>query len=269
MNQKICPGRPEMAEGEQKTRALAASGAEISNDLTAAGKPVFYGVSTGPGDPELMTLKAVCCIEKAEVLAVPRTMKKHTMALDIAAQAADIEGKEILYLDFSMSRDQEQRDREHRENAEKIVSCLQSGKTTAMLAIGDVSLYSTYGYVRGVVQEAGFPVETVAGVNSFSAAAAISGRMLTQPDQPLMIIPEQYDDVEEALRFPGTKVVMKPGRDSALWKEQLKNTGLLDDSAVVINCGLPDQACYAKAADAPEKTGYFTLVLVNSEEKAR
>ena len=93
MNQKICPGRPEMAEGEQKTRALAASGAEISNALTAAGKPVFYGVSTGPGDPELMTLKAVCCIEKAEVLAVPRTMKKHTMALDIAAQAADIEGK--------------------------------------------------------------------------------------------------------------------------------------------------------------------------------
>lgn len=230
-------------------------------------KPVFYGVSTGPGDPEMMTLKAVRCIERADVLAVPRTMKRHTMALDIAGQAADIRGKELLYLDFSMSRDPQQREREHLENAEKITACLEAGKTTAMLAIGDVSLYSTYGYVRGVVQKAGFPVVTIPGVNNFSAGAAVANRMLTQPDQPLTIIPEQYEDVKGALRFPGTKVLMKPGRDSAAWKQQLKEAGCLDDAAVVVNCGLEKEACYLHAEDAPDHTGYFTIILVNSEHE--
>ena len=228
-------------------------------------KPVFYGVSTGPGDPELMTLKAVRCVERADVLAVPRTMKRHTMALDIAVQAADIEGKELLYLDFSMSRDPRQREREHLENAEKITASLKAGKTTAMLAIGDVSLYSTYGYVRGVVQKAGFPVVTIPGVNSFSAGAAAANRMLTQPDQPLTIIPEQYEDVDGALKLPGTKVLMKPGRNSAAWKQQLKNAGCLEDAAVVVNCGLEEEACYLHAEDAPDRTGYFTLIMVNSQ----
>ncbi len=230
-------------------------------------KPVFYGVSTGPGDPGLMTLNAVKCVEAADVLAVPRTMKKNTMAKDIAAQAADITGKEILYLDFSMTKDPEVRAREHRESAEKIVETLRRGKTTAMLAIGDVSLYSTFGYVRGVVQEAGFTVVTIPGVNSFSAAAAVSNRMLTQPNSPLMVIPEQYDDVETALRFPGTKVMMKPSRNSDQWKRQLEETGLLEHAAVVVDCGLPTEACYAHAADAPDKTGYFTLIMVNDEEQ--
>lgn len=254
-----------MNEHMQMNKQTAAETAGSGDELNR--KPVFYGVSTGPGDPELMTLKAVRCIEHVDVLAVPRTMKKHTMALDIAAQAADIAGKELLYLDFSMSRDPQQRSREHRENAEKIIECLHAGKTTAMLAIGDVSLYSTYGYVRGVVEKAGFPVVTIPGVNSFSAGAAVANRMLTQPDQPLTIIPEQYEDVEGALHSPGTKVLMKPGRNSAAWKQQLKEAGCLDDAAVVVNCGLESEACYRNAADAPDRTGYFTLILVNSEEE--
>ena len=67
-------------------------------------KGIFYGISVGPGNPELMTIKAVKQLNKVKVIATPRTKNGKTMALDIASQMIDMEDKQILYLDFAMTK---------------------------------------------------------------------------------------------------------------------------------------------------------------------
>ena len=108
---------------------------------------VLYGVSVGPGDPELITLKAVRLIKECPVLAVPRTKGENTLALSIVKQAADIRGKEIVYTDFSMTRDKEVLNKNYDRIAGLLAEYLEKGQNVAMLNIGDISIYSTFSYV--------------------------------------------------------------------------------------------------------------------------
>ena len=86
-----------------------------------AKKGVFYGVGIGPGDPELLTLKAVRILEGCEVIAAPRTKGEATLALEIAGKAVDLSGKEILPLEFTMDRDPEVRMAAYRAAAEQLI----------------------------------------------------------------------------------------------------------------------------------------------------
>ena len=85
------------------------------------GRATLYGVGVGPGDPELLTLKAVRIIEQCEAIAVPRTSRGATVALDIVRGAVNLEGKTIVYLDFVMSRDPHVVAEGHRKAAGLIV----------------------------------------------------------------------------------------------------------------------------------------------------
>ena len=91
-------------------------------------KGVFYGVGVGPGDPELMTLKAVRVLRDCPVIAAPRTRDGAMLALDIAAQAVDLKEKMILPLFFPMERDAQRLETAHRAAAEAVESCLEQGK---------------------------------------------------------------------------------------------------------------------------------------------
>ena len=117
----------------------------------------FYGVSVGPGDPELLTLKAVRCLERCPVLAAPQTASGRMLALDIARGAADLRGKTILPLHFVMSREEEALRASHQEAAEKVRACLDAGQDVAMLNLGDVSVYATYGYLEEILKEQDVP----------------------------------------------------------------------------------------------------------------
>jgi sirohydrochlorin cobaltochelatase len=113
---------------------------------------ILYGVSVGPGDPELITVKALRTMEKCPVIAVPRTGGTKTLALDIARQAMDLSGKEILYLDHRMVRDADTLRAQYREDAAILTEYLQQGKDVALLNLGDVSVYSTYCYIAEEVK---------------------------------------------------------------------------------------------------------------------
>ena len=106
-------------------------------------KGVLYGVSVGPGDPELLTLKALRTIQACPVVAAPRTKGGGMVALDIARQAADLSGKEILPLDFSMSPDPAVRAAAHAAAVQLVRARLDPGQAVAMPNLGDVSIYAT------------------------------------------------------------------------------------------------------------------------------
>ena len=222
----------------------------------------FYGVGVGPGDPELLTRKAVGVLERCPVLATPRTRTGSSVALEIVRGAVELEGKTLLPLDFPMSREEGELRAAHRAAAETVRPHLEAGRDVAMAVLGDVSLYSTFCYVMEILRGEGFPCAMVPGVPSFCAAAALLGRSLTRPDAPLHILPGGWEGAEGALDLPGTKVLMKSGRQYPRLLEELDRRGMLEEAAMVENCGLPGQRAFPTLGDRPESTGYFTTILL-------
>ena len=111
---------------------------------------VLYGVGVGPGDPELMTVKAVRIIREADIIAVPDGQTAQNIAADY------LEGKEILPCSMPMLRDKALLAQKHDEAAERICALLEQGKTVAFLTLGDPSVYSTYMYVHRRVLARGY-----------------------------------------------------------------------------------------------------------------
>ena len=222
----------------------------------------FYCVGVGPGDPELITVKAVRTLEKCQVIAVPRTKGSDTLALEIARAAADLSGKLILPLDISMTRDEAKRAAEYDAAAAAVAEHLDRGEDVAMPNIGDVSIYATCIYVQDRLENAGYDSIMIPGVPSFCAVAARLGRTLTERDLPLHIIPGGGMDVEGELNQAGTKVLMKSGRQIKSVCDALKRTGQFDRAAMVANCGLPDERVFEDLSELPDDVGYFATIIV-------
>ena len=223
----------------------------------------FYGVSVGPGDPELLTLKAVRCIEQCPVLAAPRTAEGRMLALEIVKGAVDVSGKTILPLHFAMSRDADTLRASHEAAAGAVREALDAGQDVAMLNLGDVSIYATYGYLEEILKAQGYPTARIAGVPSFCAAAAALGRSLTDGmEAPLTLAPGRH--AEQVLDAPGAKVLMKSGRQLPAALAALRQRGLLEKSAMACNCGLPEQTLWPDLSsyDPARPAGYFTTIIV-------
>lgn len=225
-------------------------------------KGILYGVSVGPGDPEHMTLKALRCLEKVPVIAAPRTRGKNNRALDTVVANMDISGKEICYLDFAMKKDSDILDSTHNTQAKQIEEFLAQGKDVAMLNIGDASLFGTFCYVRDIVEADGYESVTIPGVTSFCAVAAELGQSLTNMGDPLVIIPGSFENVSEQLDCPGTKVLMKSASALGEVKKLLAEKGLAEKSAMIADCGLPNQRVFRNIMDSSDNEGYFVTILV-------
>ena len=220
-------------------------------------KGTFYGVSVGPGDPELLTLQAVRLIRKCPVLAAPQTSSGQMLALDIARSALGkaLDGKTIVPLHFAMSRDPAVLAASHKAAVQAVRPYLDAGQDTAMLNLGDVSIYATFGYLQRLLEAEGVP--------SFCAAAARLNVPLTGGmDAPLTIAPGSW--AGRMLDTSGTKVLMKTGRQLPALLDTLRQADKLKNSALVCNCGLPDeQVCPDLSRGQPQvQPGYFTTVLV-------
>lgn len=224
---------------------------------------ILYGVGVGPGDPELITLKAMRTIEACPVVATPQTASGATVALDIARAAVDLADKEILPLRFSMGGEGAQRAERHAQAVDKIVERLERGLDVALLNLGDPSIYATFQRIAKAVRERGYEVRIIPGVPSFCAVAAALGADLTpQMDTPLHIAPATAAEAPEVCAWPGTKVLMKAGGQLGELKQDLAHAGVLDRAAAVTDCGMASEQVFFSLGDAPEASGYFTTVVV-------
>ena len=223
---------------------------------------VFYAVSVGPGDPELLTRQACRVLEVCDVIAAPRTKAGRMLALDIAAGAVDMQGKTILPLDFTMAHDAAVREESYRTAAGAIEAELTTGQDVAMVNLGDVSVYATAYYVLERVRSDGFEVVMCPGVTSFCAVAARLGRSLTRMDEPLHILPGSMD-MDSALTLEGTKVLMKSGKAIHETAEALKRHGLLANAGMVVDCGLETEQVYTDLRQLPEEISYFATIVAD------
>lgn len=223
-----------------------------------AGK--LYGVGIGPGDPELLTLKAVRVIKEADVIAVPGRKKEDTVAYQITVQAVpEITGKEILEIDWPMTKDKEILKRSHNSAADRVAEVLESGRNVAFLTLGDTTVYATYLYVHKLILERGYEAEIVSGITSFCAVAAKLNMGLVENSEPLHVIPASYQ-IEDALKLSGTKVLMKAGKKMGEVKKQL--LAMASEAVMIENCGMPGEKIYRSVAEIPEDAGYYSLIIV-------
>ncbi len=248
---------------------------------------VLYGIGVGPGDPELMTLKAINTIKACDIIAIPAVSKEECYAYSIVqAVLPEIEKKQIMCTPFPMIKDKEKLTISHNKIYCDIVSELQDGKNVVMLTIGDPSVYSTYMYIHKRVMQAGFTAVMISGVPSFCAAAARLGISLGEMRDEIHIIPASYD-VRDTVGYGGTCVYMKSGKKLAELIEVLRTTDGSDTKTDegadmclsdvnskggirkkkmtvygVTNCGMESERVYRGLDELTEAKGYLTIVIV-------
>lgn len=220
---------------------------------------ILYGTGVGPGDPELMTLKAVRLIRENEVIALPGAAAKETVAYQIAVQAVPgLEKKTLLAVDMPMTHDKEEMNRKHDEAAALVESYLEQGKNVVFLTLGDPTIYSTYLYVQKRVSAHGYQTELVSGITSFCAAAARTNTPLAEWDEQLHVLPAVHR-LENRLDAPGNYVLMKSGRKMSQVKEILAKSG--KDVVMVENCGMEHEHIYRSVEEIPDDAGYYSLII--------
>lgn len=221
--------------------------------------PIAYGVGVGPGDPELMTLKAVRLIRENEVIAVPGKNPKESVAYQIAVQnVPELGDKELVPMDTPMTRDRERLKKAHRKCADVLESYLDKGKNIVYITLGDPTVYCTFSYIQRLLEADGYTTALVSGVPSFCAAAARLRVPLAEWNQPLHIIPAAHTE-EFPLQNGENYVLMKSASRMKEVKAFLRQSGKSVYAAE--NCGMENEKLCYGVDEIPDDAGYFSLMI--------
>ncbi len=241
----------------------------------------FYVVGVGPGDPQLMTLKAAKILEDCDVWFVPSAFENGgSMALQIASGVVAQEGKTILSHRFPMKQIHrgEAPDPEVKsawqEAAKTIMASLADGKDVVFPTLGDPAIYSTGFYVCETLQEYGSPfkVEIIPGVSAIGASSAAAALPLCLGDERLVVIPATFENerIRELLELSDVVVFMKVYKVMERLVGLLEELGLVDNAVLVERCSLDDQKIWT---DVREAVGcdihYFSTMVVRKDRCMR
>ncbi|CVK20259.1 precorrin-2 C(20)-methyltransferase [Sporomusa sphaeroides] len=233
---------------------------------------IFYGVGVGPGDPELLTLKAINAIKSSDVVIAPRTEKKdESTALSIARPYIQ-EGTEVLELVFPMNYNAQALSDAWVNNKEIILGLLNSGKKVAFLTLGDPMLYSTYMYVFRLLEASGHEIVNIPGVNSFSAIGNRLGVALAEGGDILSIVPATIDDerLERVLAASDNVVLMKVYKNYTEIVEKLHKHGMVENAVMVSKCGLEGEEIIRDlAAAGNQKVNYLSTILTKRSKVSK
>jgi len=225
---------------------------------------IFYGVGVGPGDPELLTVKAINVIRQADVIIAPKTEKKEdSVALEIAKPFLK-EDVEIVKLVFPMVFHDEILSTAWENNKNTISELLAAGKKVVFLTLGDPMFYSTYIYVFRLLENCGYPIETIPGVTAFCAIASKLGYPIVEGNDILSIIPATIEEqkLDKALKMADNVVLMKVYKNSGEVIEKLQQHNLAENAVMISRCGLDDEQVIHNLQDiAEQKVNYLSTIL--------
>lgn len=228
---------------------------------------ILYGIGVGPGDPELLTLKALRCIKESDVIILPSEPKEECYAYNIVKKVyPQIDKKEIVCLPFPMIKEKAKLKKAHDEIYGRITGYLEEVKTVAFLTIGDPCVYSTYSYIHTRVTEDGRRAVIISGVPSFCAVSGVLGISLGDNKDEIHIIPASYD-IQPTLELKGTRIYMKAGEKLRELKEALlAQEPEKYEIYAVSNCGLDNEQIRTGLNNLDEKSGYLTVVIVKERK---
>jgi precorrin-2/cobalt-factor-2 C20-methyltransferase len=230
----------------------------------------LIGVGTGPGDPELMTLKAVRALAEADVVA-------HFAKRGNAGNARAIVGAHLrpgiieLPLDYPVTTEIDRRENAYGEAiggfyeaaASAVASHLDAGRTVAVLSEGDPLFYGSYMHIHARLSHR-YPTEVIPGVTAMSGCWSAVGAPIAQGDDVLTVLPGTLDQDELLRRFTASEacVVMKVGRNLGKIRRALDDAGRLAE-AIYVERGTMAAMKTVRLADKPDDDApYFSIVLV-------
>jgi len=226
----------------------------------------LYGIGVGPGDPELLTLKAVRVINEADVVFTAASAKRnYSLAMEIARPHLS-DSVTLESLSFTMTEDKGATEAAWDANAEKIAAVMKEGKNAAFLTLGDPMTYSTFGYIlkslRKILPQA--EVETIPGITSFHAAAARLNRTLVEGEESLLVTSGAYggNQLERVGKNVENIVMMKAYKNIKKNNEALAASGMLENSVAVTKCGREGEKIIQDIRSLETRDpDYWTLIL--------
>ncbi|HCZ12292.1 MAG TPA: precorrin-2 C(20)-methyltransferase [Nitrospiraceae bacterium] len=238
----------------------------------------LYVIGVGPGDPELLTLKAVRVLREVPCICVPKGREEgNSLALSIVQKARieglTLEGKEIIEAHFPMRKTRNNQESENceldtkwQETIETVYSRLNKGIDMAFITIGDPTIYSTFFYLydKLLALNPELNIEIVPGVSSINTAAAKAGMSLALADEKIAILPATYtESIKETLERFDTIVLMKVHKVFGNVAKILSETGLTDKAVYISRAGMDDERIFRNIRDIKESDlDYFSLMII-------
>jgi len=231
---------------------------------------VFYGLGVGPGDPELLTLKAHRIIQSADVIISPtKQMGKPSIAYRIIEEyiQPETECRTMNFPMISLSKEREALKKQWQENADVIQGDLDAGRDVVFLTLGDPMVFSTYSYVMEYLIARGVEVVTVSGVPAFCNLAAQINVPLTQGEESLGVVAmtQPMEEIRAILDAHRNIVVMKVSAGAAALADELKARGLEQSFALVSNIGMETQTIVRDLDALYQKVPYLSTVLIKKD----
>ncbi|MBQ7928285.1 MAG: precorrin-2 C(20)-methyltransferase [Methanobrevibacter sp.] len=205
-----------------------------------AEKGKLYGIGVGPGDTELLTLKAARILKTVPVVFTPKSAKeKESIALSIVRpileERQDYKRLMLVTPIFPMIEDKEELEKIWTSASEMIAQYLDSGRDVAFITLGDPSVFSTYSYLQKKLK-GNYEIETVPGITSFTACAAARNEALVEQNDILTVVPKIDDRVEQILEYSDSIVLMKASRNTAQLEQVIEQKERPKDIYSVQNC---------------------------------
>ena len=229
----------------------------------------FYGIGVGPGDPELLTVKAINALKKIDVLIAPKTEKKSdSVALSIA-QPHLKPTVEIIYRTFPMVKDFAAATEVFESHRDEILSLLRNGRNVGFATIGDPMFFSTYIYIFRLLKPCGVPIVTIPGVPAFLAIAAQIGRPIAFGNDILTVIPAtaELDAIARSLDQADSTVVMKVYKNFPEIVDALAARKMIDEAVLVSRAGLDDEKIITDvSAHKADALNYLSTILTRRSD---
>jgi precorrin-2/cobalt-factor-2 C20-methyltransferase len=234
----------------------------------------LYGVGVGPGAPDLITLRALNVMRRAQVLALPRSSDYGaSKAWEIVKPVlGEVRGQERVFLTFPMNKDPQLLRPAWDKAFAAIGQRLERGMDVAFATEGDPSLFSTFIYLKqeAPIRWPGISIEVVPGVSSIMAVPAVTGVPLADGQERIAIVPGTYgiEDLEELLHTFDTVVLMKLGGEMPRIIQVLDQAGLLDRAVYVSKATMGEQRIVRDLRRVQiERGDCFAMVIVSRKER--
>ena len=227
----------------------------------------LYGIGVGPGDPELLTLKAARILKEVPVVAYPAGEDGDAMALAIAGPHLS---PDAIRLPLPLAFDPKaSNDDAYDRAAEAIAGHLRQGHDVAVLCLGDPFLFGSFLYLFARLT-GHTDVEVVPGITSLTACAALAGRPLAAKGDALVVVPatRAEADLQRLLLDCEAAVIIKVGRHLAKVRRVLENLALIDQAVCVERAGLDGQRVVPMAELEDDRMSYFAMILVHRRGRA-
>jgi precorrin-2/cobalt-factor-2 C20-methyltransferase len=227
----------------------------------------LYGVGVGPGDPELITVKAVRVIKAADIVFTAASSKNsYSLAVEIAAPYISRSTK-IRTLGFPMTKDETQVETAWTANAKEIAQSLKNGLTVVFLTLGDPVTYSTFGYILKTMKQV-MPqadIETIPGITSFHAASARLNRILVEGEESLLITSGAFGGSQiRQIHQVENIAIVKAYKNIKDINAALKEAGMHEKGVAISHCGRTKEEIFDNLDDLETRTpDYWTLILAS------